>query len=72
MMAEINGEDLRKLLYKNIRSIYLGTMLESMQTQKVNGANVLFFGLGNGITGQFEYRDENTWKLVFGKGDVDG
>lgn len=71
-MAELNGEDLRKLLYMNIRSIYLGTMLESMQTQKVNGANVLFFGLGNGITGQFEYRDENTWKLVFGKGDVDG
>lgn len=72
MMPEMSGEDLRKLLYMNIRSIYHATMLESMQTQKVNGANVLFFGLGNGITGQFEYRDENTWKLVFGKGDVDG
>ena len=71
-MPEKSGEDLRKLLYMNIRSIYHATMLESMQSQKVSGANVLFFGLGNGITGQFEYRDENTWKLVFGKGDVDG
>lgn len=71
-MPEISGEELRKLLYMNIRSIYHATMLESMQSQKVSGANVLFFGLGNGVTGQFEYRDENTWRLVFGKGDVDG
>ena len=70
-MPEMTGEDLRKELYMNIRSIYHAAMLESMQTQKVNGANVLFFGLGNGVTGQFEYIDENTWKIVLGKGEID-
>lgn len=69
-MTEMNGENLRKALYMNIRNIYHATMLESMQTQKVNGANILFFGLGNGVTGQFECIDENTWKLVLGKGEV--
>lgn len=70
-MTEKNGEELRKALYMNIRNIYHAAMLESMQTQKVNGANVLFFGLGNGVTGQFEYVDENVWKIVLGKGDVE-
>lgn len=71
MMTEMNGEELRKLLYMNIRSIYHATMLESMQTQKVSGANVLFFGLGDGVTGQFEYIDEDTWKIVLGKGEIE-
>lgn len=70
-MTEKNGEELRKALYMNIRNIYHAAMLESMQTQKVNGANVLFFGLGNGVTGQFEYVNENVWKIVLGKGDVE-
>ena len=70
-MPEMSGESLRKALYMNIRDIYHATMLESMQTQKVNGANVLFFGLGNGVTGQLEVVDDKNWKISFGKGEVE-
>ena len=66
-MTEMTGEELKKTLYMHIRSIYNATM----QTQKVGGANMLFFGLGNGVTGQFEYIDENTWKMVLGKGEIE-
>ena len=43
----------------------------NLQFQKVSGANILFFGFGDGTTGQFEYADEENWKLSISKGEIE-
>lgn len=45
--------------------------LTGFQYQKVSGANILFFGFGDGTTGQFEYVDDETWKLSMSKGVIE-
>lgn len=42
-----------------------------LQYQKVTGANILFFGFGDGTTGQFEYVSEENWKLSISKGEIE-
>lgn len=42
-----------------------------LQYQKVTGANILFFGFGNGTTGQFEYISEENWKLSISRGEIE-
>jgi len=43
----------------------------NLQFQKVTGANILFFGFGDGTTGQFEYAGEDNWKLSISKGEIE-
>lgn len=43
----------------------------NLQFQKVTGANILFFGFGDGTTGQFEYVSEENWKLSISKGEIE-
>lgn len=43
----------------------------NLQFQKVTGANILFFGFGDGRTGQFEYAGEDNWKLSISKGEIE-
>lgn len=66
-MIELTEEVLRNKLYTEMISIYQTTM----QTQKVSGANIMFFGLGNGCTGQFEYKNDRNWKLSISKGEIE-
>lgn len=44
---------------------------DNLRFQKVSGANILFFGFGDGTTGQFEYEDEENWKLSISKGEIE-
>lgn len=68
---EKTGEELLDIYFTVVKKLYFGSVLQSMQAQKVTGANILFIGLGNGITAQFEYHDEKNWKLTFGEGEVE-
>lgn len=44
---------------------------DNLRFQKVSGANILFFGFGDGTTGQFEYENEENWKITIGKGEIE-
>lgn len=68
---EMTGEQLGEELYKLLKKIHCKMMLSSIQAQKVSGANILFFGFGDGTTGQFEYVDDETWKLSISKGEIE-
>ena len=69
---EMSGEELLLDIYfATVKELYFKSALQTPQVQKVTGANILFIGLGNGVTAQFEYQDEKNWKLTFGKGDVE-
>lgn len=67
----ITGETLEKKLCSIIRRIYHITALERFHSQKVSGANILFFGLGDGTTGQFEYEDDDNWKISLSQGEIE-
>lgn len=67
----ITGETLEKKLCAIIRRIYHITTLEHFHSQKVSGANILFFGLGDGTTGQFEYVDDDNWKISLSQGEIE-
>lgn len=68
---EMSGEELLEELYKRLKNIHYTMMLSSIQAQKVSGANILFFGLGDGVTGQFEVIDDKNWKISFGRGEIE-
>ena len=65
-MPEYSVEFLMECLTRILTEEHAG-----LQYQKVTGANILFFGFGDGATGQFEYADDKTWKLSISKGEIE-
>lgn len=60
-----------ELFLSNRLASLLAEEHDNLQFQKVSGANILFFGFGDGTTGQFEYADEENWKLSISKGEIE-
>ena len=65
-MPEYSAEFLVERLTRMLTEEHAG-----LQYQKVTGANILFFGFGDGATGQFEYAGEENWKLSISKGEIE-
>lgn len=60
-----------ELFLSNRLASLLAEEHNNLQFQKVSGANILFFGFGDGTTGQFEYANEENWKLSISKGEIE-
>lgn len=64
-------EEYSELFLSSRLSALLTEEHNNLQFQKVTGANILFFGFGDGTTGQFEYADDKNWKLSISKGEIE-
>lgn len=65
------GEEYSELFLSSRLAALLAEEHGNLRFQKVSGANILFFGFGDGTTGQFEYADEENWKLSISKGEIE-